>query len=157
MARGSKAGASPRATSSTRITRRFGCSARKDSMSERRFLTAIRRREDFTPPEAFPWSVPLIRDLQAIEFSAAVTFFVGENGSGKSTVLEGIATGMSAVAAGSHDLRQDETLAAAREVAQGLRFVRPRHPKTPIFIRAEDGFCLSPRLSHEGRVLQRMP
>src|SRR5258708_36109412 len=99
MARGSKAGASPRATSSTRITRRFGCSARKDPMSERRFLTAIRRREDFTPPEAFPWSVPLIRDLQAIQFSAAVTFFVGENGSGKSTVLEGVATRVVAGAA----------------------------------------------------------
>ncbi len=126
-------------------------------MSERRFLTAIRRREDFTPPEAFPWSVPLIRDLQAIEFSAAVTFFVGENGSGKSTVLEGIATGMSAVAAGSHDLRQDETLAAAREFAKGFRLVRQRHAKTRMFMRAEDAFGFARRFADEVRVLERMP
>ena len=35
--------------------------------------------------EGFPFNVPVIRALEEIQFSAPVTFFVGENGSGKST------------------------------------------------------------------------
>lgn len=35
--------------------------------------------------------IPAIRGLEALEFTRPVTFFVGENGSGKSTVLEAIA------------------------------------------------------------------
>jgi predicted ATPase len=37
------------------------------------------------------------RPLKVLEFTTPVMFFVGENGSGKSTVLEGIAAGMRAV------------------------------------------------------------
>ena len=39
-----------------------------------------------------PFSLPLIKNLTEIVFPAQVTFFVGENGSGKSTILEGLAT-----------------------------------------------------------------
>ncbi|MCE7861214.1 MAG: ABC transporter permease, partial [Chloroflexi bacterium CFX2] len=33
----------------------------------------------------FPFMVPVIRSLSEIRFKSPVTFFVGENGSGKST------------------------------------------------------------------------
>ncbi len=39
----------------------------------------------------YPFSVPLVRNLTEIEFPTNVTFFVGENGTGKSTILETIA------------------------------------------------------------------
>lgn len=39
-----------------------------------------------------PFSLPLIGNLQEIHFPTQVTFFVGENGTGKSTILEAIAT-----------------------------------------------------------------
>jgi len=61
------------------------------------FLSAVRRRPEHTPDSArFPWSLPLVRDLAALEFAAPVTFLVGENGSGKSTLPEGLAAGMDA-------------------------------------------------------------
>ena len=41
--------------------------------------------------DRFPFSVPVIRNLQPLATNATVTFLVGENGSGKSTLLEGIA------------------------------------------------------------------
>jgi predicted ATPase len=41
--------------------------------------------------EGYPWSVPSVLGLQRLEFSSAVTFFVGENGCGKSTLLEALA------------------------------------------------------------------
>jgi predicted ATPase len=39
----------------------------------------------------YPFCLPLIKNLKEIVFPTQVTFFVGENGSGKSTILEAIA------------------------------------------------------------------
>jgi predicted ATPase len=39
----------------------------------------------------YPFSLPLIKNLKTITFPTQVTFFVGENGTGKSTILEAIA------------------------------------------------------------------
>ena len=78
------------------------------------YLSALRRRE--SDQEGFPWNVPVVAALRALEFHTPVTFFVGENGSGKSTVLEGIAAGMRAIAVGSADIEHDETLRAARRL-----------------------------------------
>lgn len=41
--------------------------------------------------EGYPFSLNIIKHLQEIVFSSQVTFFVGENGTGKSTILEAIA------------------------------------------------------------------
>ncbi len=38
--------------------------------------------------DQFPFTLPLIKNLEEIEFEKNITFFVGENGSGKSTILE---------------------------------------------------------------------
>ena len=40
---------------------------------------------------AYPFSLNIIKNLKSIEFTSQVTFFVGENGAGKSTILEAIA------------------------------------------------------------------
>jgi predicted ATPase len=49
------------------------------------FLSSIDRRPAVVLRETFPWTLPLFRDLQRLEFTSRVTFLVGENGSGKST------------------------------------------------------------------------
>jgi len=38
----------------------------------------------------YPFSVPQIRTLPQLDVNIGVTFFVGENGSGKPTLLEGV-------------------------------------------------------------------
>jgi predicted ATPase len=108
----------------------------------------LRRRADAAiDANGFPWSLPLVRDLETLEFTAPVTFLVGENGSGKSTLLEGIAAGMDAVATGAHDLQRDPTLEAAREFAKGFVFARRKHARTRLFLRAEDVFGYTNRLT----------
>jgi predicted ATPase len=114
------------------------------------FLAVLRRRPDYEPnPAEHPWSLPLVRNIAELEFSAAVTFLVGENGSGKSTLLEGIAAGMDAVAAGSRDIKRDPSLAPARAFARGFTFVRRRHARTRLFLRAEDVFGFTNRIATE--------
>jgi predicted ATPase len=47
--------------------------------------------ERYPDPEAYPFRLPLFRQTRRIDFTTPVTFFVGENGTGKSTLLEAIA------------------------------------------------------------------
>jgi predicted ATPase len=78
-----------------------------------------------------------------------VTFLVGENGCGKSTLLEGLAAGVGAVAAGGRDLERDPTLAGARAFARAFRCRRARHPRTTLFLRAEDVFGFTQRVRRD--------
>ncbi|MFE5321927.1 AAA family ATPase [Paenibacillus sp. NPDC056579] len=48
-------------------------------------------RDQFPDVRKYPFSIPALRDAEKIAFNGNVTFFVGENGSGKSTILEAIA------------------------------------------------------------------
>jgi predicted ATPase len=112
------------------------------------FLNAIQRKAE-PDPAIFPWSVPVFRWLQRLEFRAPVTFLVGENGSGKSTLLEGLAAGMEAVVAGGADMERDESLAGARRFAAGYRFSRQHRPRAKLFVRAEDLFGFVRRVSRD--------
>jgi len=37
----------------------------------------------YPEPEAYPFCIPVLRETRRIGFSSPVTFFVGENGSGR--------------------------------------------------------------------------
>ena len=55
------------------------------------FLRAIRNEHVPSADDAYPFNLPIVRNLRTLEFSKSVTYIVGENGSGKSTLLEAIA------------------------------------------------------------------
>ncbi|MBI1649281.1 AAA family ATPase [Hyphomicrobium sulfonivorans] len=56
------------------------------------YLLRVWLDEDRVPdPKAYPYCIPLLRDGLELEFTEPVTIFVGENGVGKSTLIEGIA------------------------------------------------------------------
>ncbi len=97
--------------------------------------------------EGFPWTVPLIANLQYLRLTTAVTFLVGENGCGKSTLLEGMAWGSDAVAVGSHHLEADPTLGSARLFHQAFTFPRTGRANTRLFLRAEDVFGFTNRVA----------
>jgi predicted ATPase len=53
--------------------------------------SAMIRPELVEDPRAFPLDLPAVRALDRLVFHPDVTFLVGENGSGKSTILEALA------------------------------------------------------------------
>ena len=112
------------------------------------FLDRVMRRPGHVG-EGFPWTVPLIANLRDLALTTAVTFLVGENGCGKSTLLEGLAWGVDATAVGSHHLELDPTLGNARRFHEGFRFSRTAKAYTRLFLRAEDVFGFTGRVTRD--------
>ena len=46
-------------------------------------------KERIPTPDAYPFNLPFVRDLERLKIDPRVTLFVGENGSGKSTFAGG--------------------------------------------------------------------
>jgi predicted ATPase len=91
-------------------------------------------------PDGFPFSVPAIRSLEAVDLDVDVCLFVGENGTGKSTLLEALAVAAKLPAVGSGSLARDPTLKAQRRLADALRLSWRGRTHRGFFLRAEDFF-----------------
>ena len=115
--------------------------------SQPHFLRDLRLRPGDRDERRFPFSVPTIRTLEVLRTDAPVTFFVGENGSGKSTLLEAIAMAARLPAVGSADLARDESLGEQRYLAYALKLTWSRHTARGFFLRAEDFFGFTKRIS----------
>lgn len=86
--------------------------------------------------EGYPFAVPLISSMQAIEFTAPVTIFAGDNGSGKTTLLELMAAKLSAVRIGSGN--RGERRAHIEKAAAGFLATRARTQRLCFYFTAED-------------------
>lgn len=105
----------------------------------------------------FPYSVPVVRQLRSLDFPTPVTFFVGENGSGKSTVLEAIAHATGLPAIGSElRVEDDATLAEQRRLAGAISLTWNRgRSRRGFFLRAEDFFGFTRSLAMQRAALER--
>jgi predicted ATPase len=97
--------------------------------------------------ERFPFSVPIVRALEKLSLDAPLTFLVGENGSGKSTILEGIAAAAGLPTIGSAGVKDDETLNAQRALGRSLKLVWRQRTRRGFFLRAEDFFGFTKSLA----------
>jgi predicted ATPase len=88
----------------------------------------------------YPFIIPLVQATPEIDFTAPVTFFVGENGTGKSTLLEAIACAAGIVTVGAEDIHNDPTLAAVRSLAKTLQLAWHKRTHKGFFLRSEDYF-----------------
>ena len=91
-------------------------------------------------PDDYPFSIPAVRELGVLEPHPDVTFFVGENGAGKSTVLEAIAVALDMPAEGGtrNVLREQQEVSPLHRCLKLVKgFKRPRYS---YFLRAESLF-----------------
>jgi predicted ATPase len=110
------------------------------------YLTRIDIRPDL-PSSAFPFSLPLVRHFRPLSLQSAVTFFTGENGTGKSTFLEAIAASANLPTAGGADIDADETLQGPRLLGDQLRLGWKKRTRRGFFLRAEDFFRFQQRVN----------
>ncbi len=101
--------------------------------------------------DSFPFSLEIVRSLREMKFTSPVTFFVGENGSGKSTILETIACAVESITVGSESVKTDKSLAPLRKLAQYFRLAWTKRTRKGFFLRAEDffGYAKSLRQTQE--------
>lgn len=109
-----------------------------------------------TQAEQYPFSLPIIKNLHNINFPTQVTFFVGENGTGKSTIMEAIAhkAGFGAEG-GSKNINfqtsQETTYAGTQLLADHLTLSWRRKPRNGYFFRAESFFTVANHLDYIAR------
>lgn len=107
----------------------------------------LKRGSDKAGADRFPFSVPAIGTLDALEFLGPVTFLVGENGSGKSTLLEGLAAAAGLPTVGSVEVASDATLAEQRRLGDAFQLTWHRRTRRGFFLRAEDFFGFTKSLA----------
>lgn len=103
-------------------------------------LRQIELRDGPTRPKVFPFNLNAVQSLNELEFTTPVTFLVGENGSGKSTMLEGLAVAAQMVTVGSGSAHRDKTLDHVQQLAKWLKLVWNKRTRNGFFLRAEDFF-----------------
>lgn len=88
--------------------------------------------------DSHPYNVPSVRALESISFHADVTFFIGENGAGKSTVLEAIALALGFNMEGGTKGVQLNTARETAPLHRSLKLSRSyKTPRDGYFFRAE--------------------
>src|SRR5215470_17488471 len=111
---------------------------------------------------AYPFCLPFLRGGFVLDFDHAVTIFVGENGTGKSTLLEGIAAlaGYDEAGGGKGYMPVDHSRAlevTGGRLAQALRAAWLPKITTGWFFRAESFFSVARYLDEAARDGDRIP
>ena len=120
------------------------------------YLKAVRFDRVARLPSGYPFNIPAVATLERIEFRAPVTLFAGENGTGKSTLLEGIAAGIESISVRADDPLTERTLTPTTELGRQLRFEWSTKTRRGFFLRAEDFFDFTKRISQLTRELETL-
>ena len=82
----------------------------------------------------YPYNLPIIRNLDDIRFNKPVTILVGENGTGKSTLLEGLASSYGSITIGGENVETE----LSRELMDNLKLVWSIKTRKGFYFRAND-------------------
>jgi predicted ATPase len=119
------------------------------------FLTHVGMHHDRVQPGVHPFTLPVLSDGLSLEFTTPVTFFVGENGSGKSSVLEALAW---ANGFGLHGGNRDHQFVADAEghaLGRALKLAWQQRTTDGFFLRAETFHQFSAQLEATGTEFKR--
>ena len=121
-------------------------------MQEKPFLSSISlKREKIENPNAYPFSIPCVKALERIDFHPDVTFLVGENGTGKSTLLEAIAVAWGFNAEGGTKNFNFNTRPSHSDLSDYVRLSRStKMPSDGFFLRAESFYNVATQVDELG-------
>lgn len=115
--------------------------SKEGNLMEERYVRAAEIEWDKLPQDTWLRGIPALRCLGKLQFSSNITLFAGENGTGKSTLLEGIAVACGFNPEGGtfnyrfSTFEEDAGLGTALRVSKGFR-----RPPFGYFFRAESFF-----------------
>jgi predicted ATPase len=101
-------------------------------------------RDKITAFSEYPYALPAFRQLNTLKFHPKVTFIVGENGTGKSTLLEAIATAWGFNPEGGTLNFNFSSRSSHSNLHDFIRLIRnTQKPKDGFFLRAESFYNLA--------------
>jgi predicted ATPase len=109
------------------------------SIDAKTYLLSIELfRQGIESFDRYPFNLPAIRNLNRLELHPKVTFIVGENGTGKSTLLEALAVCLGLNPEGGSRNFNFSTRQSHSQLSDHLRLSRgPRRPYDCYFLRSE--------------------
>jgi len=117
------------------------------------YVRRLRRTDDGGWGEGFPYDLPIFAAVEEIDLASPVTLLAGDNGTGKSTVIEAIAEAMGFAEEDGELERSGELPAVPRAIFDGTLepVLSPTRPRTGYFLRAESFFNIA-RFVDEGGI-----
>ena len=120
------------------------------------FLRWIELDESGADVSNYPFTLPVVAGLRAagsLELDPAVTFLVGDNGTGKSTLVEAIAVAAGFNPEGGSSNFRFSTRASESVLGEHLRLVRGvGKPRTGFFLRAESFYNVATEIDQLGEL-----
>ena len=122
------------------------------NFEDRPYLRDIQlKRDDIDSFDEYPFCIPAINELDYLDFHPDVTFFVGENGTGKSTLVEAIAVSQGFNPEGGTKQSTFSTSSAHSNLHKYLKSVKSsKKPKDGYFLRAESFYNLATLMDETG-------
>jgi predicted ATPase len=107
---------------------------------------------DDVPTKGFPYELPAVKHLAKLQFHERVTFIVGDNGMGKSTLVEALAIVAGFPPEGGSRSGVRETDPTVSELCKYVRLTwENARPSWGWFLRAESFFNVATYLAESGR------
>ncbi|MCB0687079.1 MAG: AAA family ATPase [Saprospiraceae bacterium] len=99
---------------------------------------------DEMPQNGYPYDIPAISAIDRIDFHPDVTFLVGENGSGKSTIIEALAVHLGFSPEGG---TKNVNLNVSQSTSNLYKYIRTiksyKNPDQQYFLRAESFYAIA--------------
>jgi len=126
--------------------------ASKALESKENFLLSIAlKKEKIESYDNYPFSLPVVKNLERTLLHPHVTYIVGENGSGKSTLLEALAISQGFNAEGGTTNFNFSTRTSHSDLHEYLRIAKGlKKPRTGFFLRAESFYNVATEIENLG-------
>lgn len=93
--------------------------------------------------DKYPFNIDIVKNFEELNFDSPVTFFIGENGVGKSTFIEALAVALGMPAEGGTENFRYETKNTTSILSEYLEVSIYNTPKMEFFLRAESFYNFS--------------
>lgn len=112
------------------------------------FIRSIKLNQEKIPnPNIYPFNIPILKNFEELKLKTPVTFLVGENGTGKSTLIEALAIKCNLTPEGGTGNFMFKTKNTHSNLHEYLTVISSGSlPKTKFFLRAESFYNFSTEL-----------
>ena len=119
------------------------------------YLTSLKINKNEMPKDNYIYNLSVIKNFKKIEFKQPITIFVGENGLGKSTLVEAIATKCGFNAEGGSKNFNFTTRQTESDLNKYIKIIKgPYMPRDGYFLRTESLYNMASYIDDVGAIIK---